>query len=284
MIVPSELWPLQTVVCHSYLAADGEAKLTCLVEIFKDRPVGETLVYSHAQPVEELAEYVANHEADVMANADRRIHLIEAKTHRSDSKWDGLGFRLRDRGYRRGWGMVVADLGPQLAGISEQWAESRKKLGVWSFVLIGLGNGSKVSSAPYRKFPDSPRVIVVPTGDGSMAWWSSTAPITVTQGDTSTLLRPPPKSGPIVDVFNVARALLGAPVNSLAQTCLLFGVEPPLRAGNFIDRLRSETYSVAHLFIAELAAIRKFGVPIAADHLVSTGGLGTCLFNASGLG
>ena len=210
---PSALrsWPMCTLVFHVSLRPDGALLMGNLLELVQSWSVTEQLVYPGNEPAPELLDYQRDHEAHVVNGVRRRIELVPTELAKLTDRWDGLGYRLRDRGYRRGWTIVCAGAARQLTSVADHWIESRKFPGAWSLVVCGLGRWIDTERGRrFQSFGDAPRIVLTPVGRRVLARWGSTMRADAPEEGTERRLRPLPKRGPIVDVLSAAGALSGA--------------------------------------------------------------------------
>jgi hypothetical protein len=251
-----------------------------LIELVNGRPVVESLVFPGTVPPSNLVDYVEDHRAAVIPGASSRLGLVPSEvTKRRGCTWDGVGYRLRDRGYRRGWTIVGADLYRHLVGISPSWKHSRER-GAWSVNLPGLGKWNAERFIPHG---DAPRLILTPISRAVFIRWGTTRPMN-TADDDATRHRPPPKRGPFVDVLVLAGALSGSDdVADLTTTCALFGVEPQEEATEPIDRLRAEAAAITRLYRVQLARTQDMQLNLDASTLMSTAGIATALLREAGV-
>jgi hypothetical protein len=267
------LWPRTALVMRAQVDRTGGLECAVLLEMHDRLTVTEQLVYIGETPPAELVGYAEGHPAHSMHGARRRIGLVPTATVKVDGKWDGLGYRLRDRGYRRGWPIVSADLNRQLAAVADRWSPARKAPGGWSLQLAGLGS-----------WPDAPRVCVESFGNLAVAHWGNARTHRDAGDEDGPNRRPQARVGPFVDVLQAASALRGTDVFGLADACERFGIEPPGPERNEISQLRSEALAVAHLYAALVDEIACLKLSLDLGTLISTGGIGTALLREAGLG
>lgn len=271
-------WPACTVVFHTTHDVDGAMALGNLLELVGDWVVAEHLVFPGATAPDELAAYCDSHRAQVIAGPDRRIQVLSTAVVHTAQGTTGLGYVLRDRGYRRGWAVVTAGVGRQFAGIAEHWSEARRSPGSWSIALCGLGEWAKADGRlRYVSLPDAPRVHLTALGDHVLVRWGTTKRQDGDREQSEHYRRPPPKRGPIVDVLAVVGALSGQSVTDLDAACPLLGVPAPTGVLDPVDRLRAETRSIGDLYLAARRLILGFDLGLDLSTLVSTGGIATAL-------
>jgi len=279
-------WPDCALVFHSLLDAEAALALGCLLELVQFWPVTEALVGPDHEADGEMLNYSTSHRANTIAGARRDIELVPRRLQRIGDRSDGLGYRLRDRGYRKGWAIVCADAARQLVGMVDHWSRSRSTPNAWSLVLPGLSR--VVTEAGQERlvaFRDAPRMIITPVGTDQLVGWGTTSTEGTEDGDESmSRHRPPPKRGPIVDVLRVARALKGNPdISTVADACEVFGVTRPSAVPHAIDLLREEALGVARLYQAEVRFAEQLDLGLDLSNLVSTGGIGTALLREAGV-
>jgi hypothetical protein len=279
-------WPTCAFVFHSVLDAAGAMTICATLELVSEWPVREAFAYPGLEAGQELLQFAQSHRANTIAGAWRRIEVIPRRLQRIDGRSDGLGYRVRDRGFRKGWAVVSADAARQFVGIVDHWSHSRSRPDAWSLVLPGLsrptGNGDPQRPVP---FGDAPRVIVIPVGtDHLLAWGSTRRKDEEPGGPDEQRHRPPPKRGPIVDVLQAARALRGDPgIVTLAAACAAFGVTAPSHEGSPVDSIRAEVLALSRLYVAEVHFSRQLGFGLDLSALVSTGSVGTALLREAGV-
>jgi hypothetical protein len=266
-------WPRTALVLHARLDSTGGLELGVLLETFDRWTVTEQLVFPGESPPGELIEYIDSHHAHTMRGVRRSIGLVPTATAKVDGKWDGLGYRLRDRGYRRGWPIVCAGLARQLAGVAERWGPARRTPGAWSFQLVGLGN-----------WVDAPRIVVESFGQLAVAHWGSARTHRNPEEAEGPARRPIPRVGPFIDVLQTASALRGVDVYCLTDACRRFGVDQFPEGRDPIDRLRKEALLIARLYFAVIAEAESFNLSIDPATLISTGGVGTAILREAGFG
>jgi len=286
---PRRDWPVCALVLNSILDRDRSMRIGNLLELVSTWPVNEALVFAGAEPEPELLEYVASHRAETLPGSDRRIALVPRGLWRNTDRLDGLGYRLRDRGYRRGWTLVCAGARDQLLGVAEAWGHSEEP-GAWSIALPGLGRWDldERGRPKFKGFADSPRLIVMPIGDNELIRWGTTPKEPDQDSDPAVTdlpyRRPPPKSGAVVDVLTAGLALTGRDnLGGLKGTCAALGVAWVEAVSDEIGGLRRDTYAIAQLYGAEVALVRELDFGIDLSNLLSTGGIATALSREAGL-
>ena len=267
-------WPRTALVVNSRLDPAGGLELGVLLETFDRWTVTEQLVIPDQSAPEDLFDYVQRHQANVMRGARRSIGLLPTATTKIAGRWDGLGYRLRDRGYRRGWPVVCAGMARQLAAVSARWAPARRSPGGWSLQLVGLGN----------TWVDAPRIRMESFGSLTVARWGSAKTHRNAEDAQGPAKRPQPRVGPFVDVLQAASALRGVDVYGLGDACRRFGVEVPNADGDPVGQLRSEAFTIARLYFALVAEVATLDLSLDMGTLISTGGVGTALLREAGLG
>ena len=263
------------VILDSLLRPDGGAEVSLVVGTFEGRVVTETLYFTDEG--ENCREYSRLHVASSIAGADSRIDVKPMVGSSSRRFTDSLGYDLRTNGYRRGMPIVVCDIGRQISGVAVRWGESRRHSGGWSLELPGLS--SECDGLSRRPWSDAPRVLMVPAGERVLAWWGST----VKEGGGD-LRRPHPKSGPIVDVLNLAGALVGRNISSLFDACGEFGVEAARIDEPDVDGLRGRARSMVELHWKLACELRSLELGLNPGFVASTGSIATALMAQSGMG
>jgi hypothetical protein len=247
-----------------------------LLEVVGNWIVSEYLVTPGVEVDLVVASYCASHRSHVLTGCFSRLMTMPLDRVRQGTKWTGLGYHLRRRGYRGGWVIVGSDAPRTILSVADHWRESQQQPGVWSVALPDLGE-KLFDTGRYRKFPDAPRVKVTPVGDHALVRWGSTKRIDVPSEE---MQRPYPRSGPFVDVLAGANSLSGRPVRDLADACDLFGVRLTRTTRNPIDRLRAEVVAINDLYQRLVAEVTTMELGIDLSKLVSTGGVATALLRA----
>jgi hypothetical protein len=274
---------------NSVLDRDRSMRIGNLLELVSTWPANEALVFAGAEPEADLLEYVASHRAETLPGSDKRIALVPRGLWRNEGHLDGLGYRLRDRGYRRGWTLVCASARDQLLAVAEAWGHSEEP-GAWSISLPGLGRWDidERGRPRFKGFADAPRMILTPIGDNGLIRWGTTPKEPDKDSDPAVTdlpyRRPPPQSGAVVDVLTAGSALAGRDaLGGLKGTCAALGVEWVEAVSDQIGGLRRETYAIARLYAAEVALVRELDLGIDLSNLLSTGGIATALSREAGL-
>ena len=173
-------WPSGALVVHTRFDSDGAAEAADLMELHNGRPVVESLVFPGTIPTEEMVQYAETHQGAVVPGANRRMKLVPTEVLKGNNGgWDGVGYRLRDRGYRRGWALVGANIHRHLVGLAPSWSRS-KTPGAWNITLPGLGSWHESGDGKLRfiTYSDAPRMIMTPIGRAVLVRWGYSGPKT----------------------------------------------------------------------------------------------------------
>jgi hypothetical protein len=258
------------LIVRSIRDSNGAVIIAVCIEVVAGFVVSETIVHAGAVPRPEVAAFIAAHRARTVAGASRRIRIM---TLAAFGRW------LRDAGYRQGATVLGAGLHAEIAGLSRACGPSRSREGGWWFGLQGLGGPYR--DRPWKLYADAPAVVATPIGDHTLLAWGRTREQRVGPGGRR--YRPAPKRGQFLDVLTFASAVAGIEITDLITACTTFGIEPPRRDGDDLERLRAEAYAIAavnHVAVAELDAL---GRDVDPAQLLSTGGIASAMWQQGGI-
>lgn len=233
---PRQNDPHGAIIWTADLDAEGALVAGVLVETVEGTTTAEHLVYPGDQPSAELVAYVKVHRANVTpGSAHRKVKLTSTAA---------AGRLIRSRCHGSGHALVCHDLGPQLVSLAWEWTPTVHGDG-WRLTLAGLGYMDQGGEC--RRWSTEPAIEVVARGGTVVGSWRDGRPNPrPIPGRSRPRLRP--QRGPIIDVANLAEALIGARPSSLATCCRYLDVPEPAATGDPIHDLRARAAALVGLW------------------------------------